>query len=129
MHARYATGVFLLAAIFNVGIGTMAFLAPAVTTWLMGVTLPERPLFMQLAMWMVLVLGVGYGLTARRPEQNRDLMLVGAAGKLLVLPLMLSAWGRGDAGLVGVAAGAFDGIFALLFLDVWRRTSPARAAG
>ena len=81
------------------------------------------------------MLGLGYWLTAANPERNRDLMLVGAIGKLFVLPIMLAAWRRGDVGGSGVAAGAVDLVFALLFLDVMRRLSrtdllaPRMAAG
>jgi hypothetical protein len=82
---------------------------------------PPDPLFLQMASWLVVVLGIGYCLTARNPERNQDFMLVGAIGKLLVLPLMLAAWHRGDVQLPAVLAGSGDLIFALLFLDVLRR--------
>src|SRR5439155_205893 len=61
---RYAGRVFGLAAIFNVGLGTSALLAPAFTARLMGIDVPDNRLFMDLAMWLVLVLGIGYGLAA-----------------------------------------------------------------
>ena len=126
MRTRYAARVFATAGIFNIVLGTSAFLAPLATIRLMGIGRPQSPLFMDLAMWLVLVLGIGYCLTALNPERNRDLMLVGGVGKILVLPLMLSAWRRGDIGLSGVVAGSVDFVFALLFFDVMRRTGLPR---
>ncbi|HYC22205.1 MAG TPA: hypothetical protein VEI94_05855 [Candidatus Bathyarchaeia archaeon] len=122
MRARYASRVFIVAGIFNIAFGSLAFLAPRLTTRLLGIDRPDNPLFMDLAVWMVIVLGIGYCLVGLSPERNRDLMLVGALGKILVLPLMLSAWGRGDVGLPGVTTGVVDFVFALLFFDVMRRT-------
>jgi hypothetical protein len=126
MRTRYAARVFGTAGLFNVVVGMSVFLAPVATARLLGITLPESPLFMHLAMWLVLVLGIGYWLTALHPERNRDLMLVGGVGKLIVLPLMLSAWRRGDVGASAVLAGAGDLVFALLFFDVMRRTARPR---
>ena len=55
-------------------------------------------------------------------------MKLGALGKMLVLPLMLAAWSRGEIGPSGVASAGGDLAFALLCLDVPRRTrSPVSA--
>jgi len=126
MRTRYAARVFGTAGIFNIALGASAFLAPSVMARLMGIGLPDNPLFMDIAMWLIVVLGVGYCLTALNPERNRDLMLVGGVGKLLVLPLMLAAWQRGNIGVSGVAAGSVDFVFALLFFDVMRRFGSPR---
>lgn len=128
MTISYARQVFTVAGLFNVVLGAAALLAPATTAGLLGVVRPANPLFMELAAWLVLVFGIGYWLTARTPGRNRDLMLIGGLGKLLVLPLMLGAWRRGDAGLAAVAAGAGDLVFALLFFDVRRRLRPLAPA-
>ena len=123
---RYASRIFATAGIFNIVVGAVTFLAPLTAAELLGAAPPESTLFVKLAGWLVLVLGVGYGLTALHPERNRDLMLIGGIGKLLVLPLMISAWRRGDVGFAGVTAGAGDFVLALLFFDVLRRMSGAR---
>ncbi|HYR95703.1 MAG TPA: hypothetical protein VEM57_03160 [Candidatus Binatus sp.] len=128
MRTRYAARVFGAAGIFNIALGTAAFVAPDLTARLLGIALPQSPLFMDLSMWLVLVLGVGYCLTAINPDRNRDLMLISGLGKLFVLPLMLSAWRRGDIGLSGVAAGSVDFALALLFFDVRRRLKTARTS-
>ena len=73
----------------------------------------------------------GYCLVALHPERNRDLMRIGALGKLLVLPIVVLAWRRGDASGAGVVASSGDLVLALLFLDVLRRPpleAPRRAA-
>ena len=54
----------------------------------------------------------------------------GAAGffnVVIVLPLMLWAWRRGEVGLPAVSAGFGDFVFALLFVDVLRRMAPRRS--
>lgn len=125
MRARYASRVFFTAGILNIVAGGMCFLAPGLSSSLMGIQRPDNPFFMDLATWMVLVFGIGYCLVALGPDHNRDLMLVGALGKVLVLPLTLSAWGRGDVGFPAVMIGLVDFGFALLFFDVMRRTRAA----
>ena len=122
IRARYASRVFFTAGALNISAGALAFLAPRITARLLGIDRPDNPLFMDLAMWLVVVMGIGYCLVGLAPERNRDLMLIGALGKILVLPLALSAWGRGDVGSGGIGVGLIDFVFALLFFDVMRRT-------
>jgi len=121
MTTRYATRVFGTAAIFNVLIGAGILLAPALGLPVMGVAPPENPIFLRLAAGLIVLLGIGYYLTARNPGRNRDLMLLGGLGKLFVLPLMLSAWRQGQVGFPAVLGGAGDLVFALLFFDIMRR--------
>ena len=127
MAVRYAQWVFAAAGVFNIAVGAAVFLAPATALRLLGTPAPAPPLFTDMTGWLVLVLGVGYCLTARNPARNRDLMLIGTIGKLLVLPLTLAAWRRGDVAFTAVGAGAGDLVFALLFVDVMRRMTQARA--
>ena len=125
MDNRYAARTFAAAGIFNILVGAATFLAPDRTATLMGISLPANRLFLHLSTWLVVVFGIGYCLVALHPERNRDLMLLGGLGKILVLPIMLAAWRRGDVGASGVAASAVDFVFALLFFDVLRRTGEA----
>jgi hypothetical protein len=118
---RYATGVFVTAGIANIIVGAATFLAPLTVAEVVGAPRPETTLFIELAGWLVMVFGLGYCLAGWNPERNRDLMLIGTVGKLLVLPLMVSAWRRGDVGFAGVVGGVGDFVLALLFLDVLRR--------
>jgi len=120
----YASRIFAVAGIFNLLVGIGGFVAPEVTCGLLGVPLPTNRVFMQLAMWLIIVVGVGYCLTALHPERNRDLMRIGALGKLLVLPIVVLAWRRGDASGAGVVASSGDLVLALLFFDVLRRLPP-----
>src|SRR5512140_3427142 len=115
MDTRYAARVFWAAALFNTLIGAIGLVAPSVTARLMGIEPPHNPIFAILASWLILVLGFGYVLVARNPAGNRDLMLLGAVGKLFVLPIMLAAWLRGWAGAAALPPGAGDFVFALLF--------------
>ena len=124
----YATRVFTAAGILNVGVGLSAFFAPLLTAQMMGLDRLGDPVLMRLVALLVAVLGLGYWLTARHPERNRDLMLMGGVGKGLVLPVMLSAWLAGEIGPAGLGGGVLDFVFALLFFDVLRRT-PAPSPG
>lgn len=117
----YARYVFATAGAFNLLVGIGGFVAPEMTCTTLGVPLPANRVFYHLAMWLIVVVGIGYCLTARHPERNRDLMRIGALGKLLVMPIMLLAWSRGDATGTGVVAASGDLVLALLFLDVLRR--------
>jgi hypothetical protein len=122
----YATRVFTTAGIVNLTVGIAAFFAPFVTARMMGLERLSDPVLMKLTGLLVAVLGIAYCLTALNPERNRDLMLVGGIGKILVLPVMLSAWLGGEIGAAGLGGGAVDFVFALLFFDVMRRTPVPR---
>ena len=124
MDARYAARVFGAAAVFNILVGAIGLLSPSLTAKLMGIDPPHNPIFAVLASWLILVLGFGYVLVARNPTGNRDLMLLGAVGKLFVLPIMIAACLRGWAGPAAIPPGAGDFIFALLFFDARRKLTP-----
>ena len=126
MTRQYAARVFWTAGIFNIAVGASGFLTPDLMAQSLGIERPANPIFLHMTSWLVLVLGIGYCLTARTPERNQDLMLVGAVGKLLVLPLMFAAWRHGDVQFVGVLGAAADFVFALLFFDVLRRMGALR---
>jgi len=124
MDARYAARVFGAAAVFNVLVGAVGLLSPSLTAKLLGIDPPHNPIFAVLASWLILVFGFGYALVARNPAGNRDLMLLGAVGKLFVLPIMIAAWLRGWAGAAAIPPAAGDFIFALLFFDARRKLTP-----
>jgi hypothetical protein len=128
MTRRYAARVFWTAGIFNIVVGASGFLAPDLMAQSLGLDRPANPVFLHLTSWLVVVLGIGYCLTARAPERNQDLMLIGAIGKLFVLPMMFAAWRHGNVQFVGVVGSAADFVFALLFFDVLRRMSAFRVA-
>ncbi len=124
MGTRYAARVFWAAAFFNVLVGLTGLVSPAATATLLGIPPPHNPIFAILASWLIFVLGFGYALVARNPAGNRDLMLLGAVGKLFVLPIMIAAWLRGWVAASAILPGAGDFIFALLFFDIRRKLPP-----
>jgi hypothetical protein len=99
----------------------MAALAPELT----NLFLTEQPpsfLWFHLFFGLVAVLGWGYHLVAQDPHRNRNIIKLGAVGKLWVVALIVGAWWAGQLTLLTVAAVAVDFVFGLLFIDVLRKT-------
>jgi hypothetical protein len=63
----------------------------------------------------VLLFGVGYYLVSREPSENRGIVWLGAAGKIVVFALITDAFVQGQATLPGWCVSIGDLTWALLF--------------
>jgi hypothetical protein len=115
--------ILLLAAIGNFIGAVIALLFPA---WFMEQffrvppqaqgTFPYLPMYHYTFWAFVLIMGIGYWITAGTPEKNKAVIFIGGAGKLIasLFWIMLFAQGMGNWLMIG--GGVFDLCFGSVLL-------------
>jgi hypothetical protein len=74
---------------------------------------------------VVLAMGIGYAIAARKPAENQGLIFIGGIGKLIAAASWLLMYSLGEATPLVLAGVAYDGSFGLLFLVIlWQSRSP-----
>lgn len=122
----YRRIMFTAAAWWNCLVALLFMAMATLTRELTTLFLNEQPrsfLWFHLFFGLVAVLGWGYYLVAQDPQRNRNIIKLGAVGKLWVVALIVGGWWTGQLTLLTVAAVTVDFVFAVLFIDVLRRTS------
>ena len=109
------TRVFVLAALFNALVGLQFLIAPA--SGLDALPLPAGDyLWPRLAGGLILMFGIGYWIVSRDLDRNRAIIGLGAAGKLLVVLILLIYWIKGTIGFWSFSIALIDLAFALAFI-------------
>ena len=85
---KYYKYMFLIAAIWNIALGLIMFLFYPIAFPLMGIIIPNTPLFVQVASLLIIVFGISYFIVSLNPEDNKGIVQVGAIGKVLVFFLL-----------------------------------------
>lgn len=117
------TRVFVLAAIFNILVGLPILIDP---TMIKLLPLPAGDfVWPRLAGALILMFGVGYWIVSRDLDRNRGIIGIGAAGKLLVVLILLIYCIKGTIGFWAFSISMIDLAFALLFIRFLTRF-PAR---
>jgi len=117
------TRVFVAAAIFNFLVGLPLLLDPTMVKLL---PLPSGDfIWPRLAGALIVMFGVGYWIVSTNLDRNRGIIGIGAAGKLLVVLILLIYWFKGTIGFWSFSVSIIDLIFAVLFIRFLTRF-PAR---
>lgn len=118
---RMALTVFGSGAVFNALAGLPFVLAPQWMSGLLGAQGgPLASLFMQLTGGCVLLFGVIYALIANDPLRYRPLILLGVAGKLMVVALVWYYWAQGALGWLLPLLVLVDALYSVCFLRAFR---------
>jgi hypothetical protein len=123
---RYYRWLFLAAAAWNTfAAGAVLFLLTnAAFRMRMGISRPADPLILQLLASCLFLFGLGYYWVSRALSENRAIVKLGVAGKILVFILL---FGHALAGTIPVSLAVptlVDLLFAALFLEFlvhWRK--------
>lgn len=84
-----------------------------------GITpLPTHPLFLQLFAVLAFLFGVGYYWASRDLERNRNIIILGTLGKLLVFLFPLGYWLAGSISWKLLILVSVDLVYALLFIHI-----------
>ena len=117
MNSNYVQKLFGTAALFNLLAGLPILLAGRQISTLFGMPSPANLLFTQVAGMAVLLFGIGYYMEARRPGENRSMVLVGMIGKIGIFLLAAGHVAIGDVNWVFPTLAGVDLSYAYLF---WR---------
>ncbi len=113
--------VFLSGALFNWIFAAAVTAAPRLTFDLLDLgPLPANPMWLALFVWLVIVFGYGYFLVSRDPTAHRDLVLLGALGKIGVFIAVAGYWFAGLASTIFLIVVGGDLIYSLLFFRFLR---------
>lgn len=118
---RKVKAFFLLGAVFNWAITVAWFFAYPWVFPLLGIEIPDNPMFMQLFSVLAFVFGIGYYLVSINPIANRDIALMGIVGKIMVFLVITYYWLIEAAPLSLFFIGSADLVFALIMVVFWLR--------
>jgi len=108
--------LFATAAVFNFIAGSGPLLAPDWALATLGIVPPPMLLFVQLSGGLIVMFGVSYAMVARNLAL-RELVWLGAIGKLMAVALLTIYWRNGEIPDTPFILGFGDLAFALAF--VW----------
>lgn len=127
MTAKWIRPMFVVAALYDLGLG-LAFLFgwPAIYQQF-GVTPPNHPGYVQFGAAVIAIFGIGFGMVARQPERNRDLIVLGILLKLAYASTVLSYWSRREIPAMWVPFAWADLVFLVLFAVALRSLAKGAA--
>jgi len=118
---RYYKALFLIAAIYDIGLGIAFTFFHQPVFDMVGITPPDGG-YIPLLGTFLLVIGIAYYLIWQGDlQRNRDMILVGTLYKLAYASVAFVHWATGDIPHVIFAAvfGIADLVFFVLMLECW----------
>ncbi len=93
---------------YDAAFGVAILVAKRPSARLLGLELPDDPVYLNLVGVLLLLLAAIYALAAREPERYKGVVVAAACGRLAGAALLLSAWMGGEPrAFAGLAAGDF----------------------
>jgi hypothetical protein len=108
--------LFVVAALYDVVLGLVYLVAYPALYARAGVALPNHPGYVQLNALFVIVAGVGFGLVARSPVRNRDIIHMGVLFKASYAGIIFYYMARGLMPAMWTPWAVCDTLFLLAFL-------------
>lgn len=114
----------LLLLVASVGNLFGAFMALAFPAWFMEQlfnvppqaegTFPYLPLYHYTFWSFVLIMGIGYWMTAFTPEKNRAVLFIGGAGKIVAALFWALFFSQGFGNWLMISGAIYDGLFGII---------------
>jgi hypothetical protein len=122
---RLVSRLLIVTAVVNIVAGVAALASPSLHAELMfagDVRLDGLILRYHVMLWLfVVALGIGYAVAARRPSEQRGLLVAGGLGKLVAAGVWAEMLASGVGAPMMAAGIAFDGALGIVFLlHAWR---------
>lgn len=121
LRERYEITMFFVGALWNWGISLLLLTLALFNKQLLSIAfnkIPESMLWFYIFLAVVFIFGLGYYWISKDVKRNRDIIKMGIIGKIVIFTLFLVYAINGEIKMLGLAAGAVDLIFSLLFADV-----------
>ena len=117
-------GVFLVAALYDLVLGSVFFFLYPWIYGLLGVSLPTEPAYLHASAAFVFVQGIMYCVVYRNMDRNLDLVLVGAIYKMAYSGVAFYHWGTGTLphpifALFGLSDVIFLALFLYFLMEAW----------
>ncbi|RRR73859.1 MAG: hypothetical protein EI684_08190 [Candidatus Viridilinea halotolerans] len=112
---HWLTRSLYLSVGFN-AMGTLAIALPQVFYPILGIPVPEHPVYQAVAVLTIALFGLGYLLQARTEQRDRTFLLVAALGKIGFFAIFLVSWLVGLVPWTAPLVTSGDLVFALVFM-------------
>jgi hypothetical protein len=134
MRREWIRPLFLVAALYDFGLGVLFLFAWSAIYARFHVTPPNHPGYILFGAAVIAIFGVGFWFVAQAPERNRDIIKLGVLLKLAYSGTVLAYWAQGRIPAMWVPFAWADLAFLLAFIAALRalpapRSTPAGAAG
>lgn len=116
LKEAYYRKLFFVAALWNWVAGIPFLFAYRPILRLMGETVPEPPIYLVIMTFLIILFGWGFFLVSRNLA-NRDIVKMGAVGKLVVFSIALACAIKGDIQWTSLGLFIVDPVFAVLFIE------------
>jgi hypothetical protein len=126
---RLISALFLIAALYDGGLGTAFLLAPAAVYRLANVTVPNHWAYVQFPAALLLIFALMFVAIARNPIENRSMIIYGILLKLSYCGLAFWYWFAEGIPDLWKPFAVIDLVMGILFLWSYRvlRASPGAA--
>ena len=114
---EYYKKLFFIGALWNWSATLPLFIAYKPFMTMIGQTIPNSPIFLQMFLGIAFIFGIGYYWVSQDLSRNHDIVRLGIAGKLFVLVAVSWACLAGQIHFVWIGAGIGDLIFAVLYME------------
>lgn len=127
MKREWIRPLFVVAALYDFGLGMAFLLAWSVIYARFGVAPPNHPAYVQFGAAAIAIFGVGFWWVAQAPERNRDIIKLGVLLKLAYASTVLTYWVQGRIPAMWVPFAWIDLVFMVAFLASLRALPAPRA--
>ena len=114
---KYYRSLFLIAAIWAWLVSVPYIFIYKYTFPLVGMKIPESPVWFIFSCLCVALFGLGYFMVSRNLENNQGIVIMGTIGKLMVFFLFLSSTITGELSPLLMINASADLLFAVLFAE------------
>ena len=94
---------------------TSIFLVPMFPTY--GVTVPPSMIWLQSALFLIIVFGTGYFIVSKDITKNHGIVIIGIIAKLGIFTIFLIYFIKGDIGILVFLLASVDIAFPILFME------------
>ncbi len=117
LRTVYERGLFVVAALFNLGAAGMLLFRPEVLLGRLRIADPAARLLARSFVSSVATWGVGYALIAFDPVRFRDFAWLGMISKTIFFAVYATAYARGELTKQAFLPAVFDLFLAILFAE------------
>jgi hypothetical protein len=114
---KYYRSLFLIAALWAWLVSVPYIFIYRYTFPLVGMKIPESPVWFLLSCLCVATFGLGYFLVSRNIGKNQGIVIIGMVGKIMVFILFLFSTITGEISPLLMISASADLLFAVLFAE------------
>ena len=126
-RTAYDKALFIIAAAFNLGTAAVLIFRPDIILVRLGISDPAARLLARSLASSVTAWGIAYALVAINPNRFREFVRLGIFSKTLFFVIYAVAFFGGQIGFNAFVPAVIDLILAVLFMEYWWRSKPAKS--